>query len=105
MNQQKVSIPAAVTTVSLTPLARVVRTVLQIVISVGAAIPIILNTPAVAGNAVLVKDLGIVGAIIAFVSVLQNTLENLGIIPVLGGTPAAALSTNVTTTPRQVPSL
>ena len=46
---QKVNTPTSVTSVTLTPLARVVRTVIQVVLAVGAAIPTILNTPLVSG--------------------------------------------------------
>lgn len=88
---QKVNIVANVGSVALTPLARIVRTVFQIVVSIGLAIPIILNTPGVSGNAVIVKDLTILGGLVATVTAIMNALEGSGLIPVIGGKPAAPI--------------
>ena len=84
---QKVNTPTSVTSVTLTPLARVVRTVIQVVLAVGAAIPTILNTPLVSGNAGLTKDVLILGGWITAITALQNVLEHAGILPVIGGKP------------------
>ncbi len=95
---ERVNVPVATGTVSLSGLARGLRTALQVIIAVGAAIPTILLTPTVAGNAVLVKDLGIVSGFIAVVVILQNALEASGIIPTIGGS-AATKSTTITSGP------
>jgi len=84
---QRVNTTATVTSVTLTPLARVVRTIVQIVLAVGVAIPTILNTPFISGNAGLTKDLLILGGWIAAFTALQNVLEHAGIIPVFGAKP------------------
>ena len=111
MSQQRINVTANVLTVSFSPVARVIRTIIQVLLSIGVAIPIILNTPAVAGNAALVKDLGIVGAIIASISGVWNMLENYGISPSAGGKPATPIAADVVAsnttqlTPREVPSL
>lgn len=107
---QKVNISTNVTSVSFTPLARLGRTVIQILIAVGLAIPIILNTPAVSGNATLAKTLGVVGALIASVSAVWNALESLGYIPSIGGKPSTPIVANVVAskelpTPKPIPSL
>ena len=108
---QKINITTNVTSVSFTPVARIVRTVIQILVAIGLAIPIILNTPAIAGNAALAKELGVVGALIASVSAVWNSLENFGFIPAIGGKPATPIVANVVavknenTSPQSVPSL
>lgn len=108
---QKINVTANVSSVSFTPVARIVRTVIQILVAIGIAIPIILNTPAISGNAALAKDLGIVGALIASISAVWNALENFGFIPAIGGKPATPIVPNVVAvkndnvTPQSVPSL
>ncbi len=81
---QRVSTAQSVDAVSLTPLARVVRTVVQIVLAVGGSIPIILAATNLSG-AQITKVEAIVAGLTATVSAVQNVLENLGAIPVAGG--------------------
>ncbi len=108
---QKVNVSATASTVTLSPLARFMRTVFQVVLAVAAAIPVIMNTPAVSGNAVLAKYLGVVSGFFITIVAILNALENYGIIPVIGGQPAIPLVTSVTATeagdplPKSVPSL
>jgi hypothetical protein len=92
---QKISNPIPTTAVVLSPLARAVRMIVQVVIALAAAIPTILNTPGVSGNAVLAKYAGIITGYLVLVTTVINTLEHFGVIPVLGGKSA----------PAQVPSL
>ena len=82
---QRVSSSVTVTAVVVSPLARFVRGFVQIVIALAAAIPTILNTPGVSGNAVVAKYVTIVAGYILVVNGLINTLEHFGVIPVLGG--------------------
>ena len=82
MSKQKVNVVVNSATVTLTSAARWLRTVIHVVLGLALAVPTILNTPAVSGNAVLAKDLGIAGGYIVGVAAVINTLENLGIIPV-----------------------
>lgn len=85
---QKVNNPANVGAVTLTPLARFVRGLIQVVAALALAVPTILNTPAVAGNAVLLKYATVVGGYVLLVSAIINTLEHFGVIPVIGGKPS-----------------
>lgn len=108
---QKINIVANVTAVTITPITRVLRTLFQIVVSVGIAIPVILNTPGVAGNAIIVKDLTILGGLVAVVTAIMNGLESSGVIPVVGGQPASLIVPEVSAAdsahapPKAVPSL
>ena len=78
---QYVSTPTAAPVVTVSPLARVIRTLLQVTISIGAAIPIILNS----GVVTTPKVVSILSAALVVVTTLQNVLEHAGIIPVIGG--------------------
>jgi len=108
---QKVNVVASVGVVTLTPLARIMRTVMQVLVAVAAAVPILLNTPAVSGNAVLAKYVGVVGGLFVTVVTVMNLLENYGIIPVIGGKPATAIVPAIKAAdlppspPQNVPSL
>ncbi len=103
---EKVNVQVVPTAVTVSALARFGRTVLQLVVSFGLTIPIILNTPGVSGNAVLVKDLGIAGTVIATVVAIQNGLEKKGIITTLGGKPAVTIPVDVApSTPLPVPEM
>jgi hypothetical protein len=88
-----VSVPAEL--VTLTPLARVVRTLLQVAVAVGAAIPIILNTGAITDT----KTIAILSAAVVVVTTLQNVLEHIGVLPVIGATIAQKSPVVVTATP------
>lgn len=111
MPQQRINVSANVLSVSFTPFARVMRTLIQILVSVSMAIPIILNTPGVSGNVSLIKDLGILGGLIAAVTAIWNALESYGFIPAAGGKPATPIvadvvaANNASLAPRKVPSL
>ena len=83
---QKVSNPTPVAAgVVVSPLARFVRGAVQVVLAVAAAIPTILNTPGVSGNAVVAKYVTIIAGYVLVVNGLINTLEHFGVIPVMGG--------------------
>lgn len=101
---QKVNTPSPATAVILSPLARVTRTIVQIVLALAAAIPTILNTPGVSGNAVLAKYAGIIAGYLVIVTGLINTLEHFGVIPVVGGKPGYPVPAP-TPAPIPVPSL
>ena len=98
---QVINVKVPVNAATLSPLARVMRTVLQVVIAVGAAIPTILALPGVAGSAVLVKDLGIAAGYLVIITAVMNALENAGVIPVLGAKPVVPLTVSVA--PQLVP--
>ena len=103
---QKISDPTEATSVTLSPLARVVRTVIQVVIAVGGSIPIILATTTLSGPDVA-KVESIVATAVAVVSTIQNLLEHYGVIPVAGGKapatpPAKSLTVNVAVDKTQV---
>jgi len=100
---QTVNIAIPSTSVVLSPLARFCRTVLHVAIAVGATIPTILALPQVAGSAVLVKDLGILGGYVLVVTAIINGLENTGVIPVLGAKPSAPVAVSIS--PRKVPEV
>ena len=102
MPTQVVNAPVPVATVSLTPLARVVRTVIQVALSVGASIPIILNTTGLTGTQVT-KVETIIATAVAVISTVQNLLESYGVIPVVGGKVASATTVTTTTSPLMVP--
>ena len=104
MTAQLVNASVPVTTVSLTPLARVVRTVIQVVLAVGASIPLILSSTSLTGGQVA-KVEAIVGTAVAVISALQNILESYGVLPVVGGWVAAATTVTVTTQPVMVPEV
>lgn len=104
MTAQVVNSPVPVTTVSLTPLARVVRTVIQVALAVGASIPVILASTGLTGGQVA-KVEAIVGTAVAVISTIQNLLESYGIIPVVGGKVATATSVTTTTSPVMVPEV
>ena len=92
---QTVNVPVPAELVTLTPLARVVRTVLQVCVAVAAAIPVILNTGVITDT----KTVAILTAAIVVVTSLENVLEHLGIMPVIGGTVAAKSPVTVTANP------
>ena len=81
---QKVNNKATVNAVVLSPLARTIRTIIQVVLAVGASIPIILNTTGLTG-AQVTKVETIIATAVAVISVVQNTLEHYGVLPVAGG--------------------
>ena len=78
---QKVNTPAIAAVITISPLARVVRTLLQVAIAVGAAIPIILNS----GVVTTPKIVAVLSSALVVVTTLQNVLEHAGILPVIGG--------------------
>ena len=78
---QKVNTPAIAAVITISPLARVVRTLLQVAIAVGAAIPIILNSGVVTTPKIVV----VLSSALVVVTTLQNVLEHAGILPVIGG--------------------
>ena len=86
---QKVSSPTLTPAVILSPLARFVRMAVQLLIALAAAVPTILNTPGVAGNAQIAKYVGIVAGYIILVNAVINSLEHFGVIKVMGGKPVA----------------
>lgn len=70
-------------TITVSPLARVLRTLLQLAVSIGVAIPIILNSGVITST----KVVSILGSTLIVVTTLQNVLEHFGIMPVVGGKP------------------
>ena len=78
---QKVSTPVEAAVVTISPLARVVRTLLQVAVAVGAAIPVILNSGAITTP----KTVAALSTALVLVTTLQNFLEHTGILPVVGG--------------------
>lgn len=78
---QKVSTPVEAEVVTISPLARVIRTLLQVTVAIGAAIPLILNSGAITTP----KTLAVLSTALVVVTTLQNFLEHIGILPVVGG--------------------
>ena len=103
MGSPRVNAAIAAQAVSVSGLARFLRTAFQLVLALGAAIPTILLTPAVSGNAEVVKILGTVSGYIVIIVGIVNALEQGGIIPTFGGKAATPLGLTVTRTPLSVP--
>jgi hypothetical protein len=70
---QRVNSTSEVSAVSLTPLARVVRTVFQTLVAVAASIPVILAATPLT-SAQITKVEVVVGGLVAVVSTIQNVL-------------------------------
>ncbi len=85
---QRVSAVTSTTKVALTPLARVVRTAIQTVISFAAVEPTLINVVHVnTGTATEVAS--ITAGAVFVVATAQNLLEHFGILPVVGGKAAS----------------
>lgn len=70
----------------MTPAARIVRTVVQIVVACAAVVPLVVTLLAEAGVAVDgARLVAVAGAAVALVTAAQNALEKGGLIPTLGG--------------------
>jgi hypothetical protein len=84
MSQKINAVVEAVTGVTLTPLARVVRTIIQTVLAFAVAEPVLIKLVSVnAGTAT--KAASITAGLVFVVSTVQNVLEHFGVLPVTGG--------------------
>jgi uncharacterized membrane protein len=88
----KISTSTEVSAVTLTPLARVVRTVLQTVLAFGASFPTLIALVHLTA-AQTAEYSSIVAGLVLVASTVQNLLEHFNVIPTTG---AKAASTSIT---------
>lgn len=79
----KVSTTTVVSTTTLTPLARVVRTILQTVLAFGASFPTLIALVHLTA-AQTAEYSGIVAGLVLVASTVQNLLEHFNVIPTAG---------------------
>jgi hypothetical protein len=81
---QRVTTSTEAPVVTLSPLARVVRTVIQTVVSFAAVEPILIGL--VHANAATATEAASITAGVVFIaSTVQNVLEHFGVLPTVGG--------------------
>ena len=85
---QKVSAATTTAKVALTPLARVVRTIIQTVIAFAGAEPVLINLAHI-NSATATEVAAATAGAVSVVSTVQNLLEHFGILPVVGGKAAS----------------
>jgi hypothetical protein len=83
-----VTVKTAAPATALSPIARVLRTVLQTVIAFGAAMPTLIGALGLTGTQAA-KVSGIVAGLVLVASSVQNLLEHFNVIPTSGATAAA----------------
>lgn len=86
---QRVSIVLKTSVVTLTPIARILRTVIQTVLAFGAAEPTLIGLVHMTG-AQASEVAGIVAGLVALAALVQNLLEQWGVLPTTGGKAATA---------------
>jgi hypothetical protein len=81
---QRVNVSTPASAVSLSPLARVVRTVVQTILAFAAAEPTLIGVLHLSsGTATEIASL--TAAAVLVVSTVQNVLEHFGVLPTVGG--------------------
>jgi len=81
---QRVHITTTTTVVTVSPIARVLRTIIQTVIAFGAAEPTLIGGLGLTGTQAS-KVAAIVAGFVLTVTSAQNLLEHFGVLPVAGG--------------------
>jgi hypothetical protein len=90
----KVTTTSKVTAVTLSPFARIARTVIQSVVAFAAAEPTLVGL--VHLNAAQASEFaGITSGLVFVVSAVQNLLEHFNLIPTVGGNDAKAATVTV----------
>ena len=79
----KVSVPVVTPTTTLSPLARVLRTVLQTIIAYGAALPVLIGPLGLTGTRAAEVS-AIVAGVVLVASAVQNVLEHFNVLPTVG---------------------
>lgn len=79
----KVNVPAVTPSVTLSPLARFVRTALQTIIAFGVSFPVLIGVFGFTATTTA-KVTSVVAGIVVVASAIQNTLEHFNVLPTMG---------------------